>query len=161
MYSRYEMLPGGKGRLAALRPATAVSVQSVQSVKSVTHLHLRDHLDHLPAGTGQTHDHLALCHEHLDHLAPVQRCRRRHPPRYPAPLSQVSTLSLVSQVSPFSIYVAMLAIFRPVLGKRVATLLATLAPLATLPPLAPPPPALLGGANRLSDHRPSNAGPLT
>ena len=46
----------------------------------------------------------------------------------------MSTLSLLSQVSPISIYVAILAAFRPVQGKRVATLLPAVATLAVLPP---------------------------
>jgi hypothetical protein len=123
-----------RARAPTPHPAPRKTVKSVQSVNSVTHLHVRDHLDHLGAGTGQTPDHLALCHDHHDHLAPLQPRRWRHSTRRPASLGKPSILSEVSKVSPICMRLAILAIFRPDLGKRVAILLPSLAPLATLPP---------------------------
>ena len=57
------------------------------------------------------------------------------------PTRQVSKLSYLSQVSPFSISVIILSTFPPVLGKRMITLPSTMIPLITLPPSPVPRPS--------------------
>jgi hypothetical protein len=149
-YSLTASIPPQPRRRGPLAQLSHNSVNSVISVKSVTRLHLRDHLDHLPAGTGQTHDHLTPRHDHHDHLGPVQPCRRRHPPRYPAPLRTLSIVSYLSKVSPITMRLAILAIFRPVLGKRVAIF---------LPPWPSWPSSLRHWAHRPPPRQSGRAGP--